>query len=161
MTLYCVVNKGAVAAAILGGFTAIGAIAYFAAPGFFNGINGRPPDDDETNTASDGPVMQLFVLAGDEDNSPSIATYDANNTQPIQLEQDQHIRFDSPETRTAEGMRVTAKDFDTGDIVLLRKAYDVNNEFFASVDEGHYEILVQATWAEKGTFVYRFNVMIA
>jgi hypothetical protein len=161
-------NKGLIAASAAGAVVVIGAIVYFLAPGILGGsipppVNGGDDNNNTTTVASPGeaPKMLLVLLEGPEDASTAVAQYEANNTKPIQLAGNAHIRFDSPDYRTAESIRVIARDLDTGEIQLLRKSYDVNNEFFINVGEGHYELQVQATWFEKGSFVYRFETMIA
>lgn len=115
-----------------------------------------------TTVASSGeaPKLLLILLQGDEDSSDAIAQYEANNTEPIQLASNAHIRFDSPDYRTVESIRAVARDMDTGEIQLLRKSYNVNNEFFINHGKGHYELQVQASWFEKGSFVYRFDIMV-
>jgi hypothetical protein len=96
--------------------------------------------------------MMLVVLQGDEDSSSAAVWYEENNTEPIQLARNDHIRFDSPGHRTAEGMRVLARELDSGNIERLRKSYDVN--------KGNYELQVQASWFEVGSYVYKFNVAV-
>lgn len=156
-------NKGVIAASVVGGLVVVGAIVYFLAPGVLRGIPFSPDREDNNTTtiASPGaPRMHLLLLEGPEDGSAAVASYEANNTEPIQLASNAHIRFDSPDYRTAEGIRVIARDLDTGEIELLRKSYDVNNQFFINVDKGDYELQVQASWAEKGSFVYRFGIAV-
>lgn len=158
-------NKGVIVASAVGAVIVVGAIIYFLAPGIFVGTASPSPDGDNNNTTTvaasgDAPVMMLVLLQGPEDASTAAAQYEGNNTEPIQLATGAHIRFDSPDYRTAESMRVVARNLDTGQIELLRKSYDVNNEFFINVDEGHYELQVQASWFEKGSFVYAFDVMV-
>jgi hypothetical protein len=57
-------------------------------------------------------------------------------------------------------MKVVARNLETDTIHILQKSYDVNNEFFAKLQKGSYELRVQATWAELGTHYYVFNVLI-
>jgi hypothetical protein len=140
---------------------------------------GTPPRDDGTTTvaednnsgdnsnstkinvaSSEIPKMMLVVLQGDEDSSSAAVWYEENNTEPIQLARNDHIRFDSPGHRTAEGMRVLARELDNGNIERLRKSYDVNNEFFINLNKGNYELQVQASWFEVGSYVYKFNVAV-
>ena len=104
--------------------------------------------------------MLLFVLKGDEDSSDRVTQYEANSTEPIELLGEAHIRFDSPDYRTAESMKVVARDMATGTIHLLRKSYDVNNEFFVNLDKGSYQLQVQATWFEVGSHIYKFNIAV-
>lgn len=158
-------NKGVIVASAVGAVIIVGAIIYFLAPSIFVGIASPSPDEDNNNTttiaASGGaPVMMLVLLQGPEDASTAAAQYEGNNTEPIQLATGAHIRFDSPDYRTAESMRVVARNLETGQIELLRKSYDVNNEFFINISKGHYELQVQASWFEKGSFVYGFDVMV-
>jgi hypothetical protein len=49
---------------------------------------------------------------------------------------------------------------DSGAILLLRKSYDVNNEFFVNLDKGSYQLQVQATWFEVGSHIYKFNIAV-
>lgn len=155
-------KKGAIAASAVGAAVVVAAIVYFLAPGV---MPSPLVDDNSGNTtiASSGgerPKMLLVLLEGSEDASGAVAQYDANNTEPIQLASGAHVRFDSAEYRTAEGMRVTARDIDTGTIQLLRKSYNVNNEFFINLDHGHYVLEVQASWFERGSFGYRFDIQV-
>lgn len=155
-------KKGVIAASAIGAAAVIAGIAYFIAPGMM-----LPPqvdgDNNSTTIASPGgepPEMLLALLEGPEDASGAVAQYEANNTEPIQLASGAHVRFDSADYRTAEGMRVTARDTDTGAIQLLRKSYNINNEFFINLEQGHYELQVQASWFEKGSFGYRFDIRV-
>lgn len=160
-------NKGAIAASIVGAVIAIGAIVYFVAPGILSlPTNGGPVDGGNSNNTttvaspSEAPEMFLMLLEGPEDASPAVAQYGANNTEPIQLSDNAHIRFDSPDYRTAESMTVIARDVNTGEIELLRKSYDVNNQFFVNIGPGDYEFQVQAEWFEIGSFVYDFTITV-
>jgi hypothetical protein len=159
-------NKGVIAASIVGGLVVLGTIVYFLAPSVFTAIippingGGNGNGGGDNTTVASVPNMRLYVLQGSEDDSPAVAEYQANNTEPIELSAGAHIKFDSPDYRTAEGMTVTARSLATGEIELLRKSYDVNNQFFVNLDRGNYDIEVQAKWAEKGTFVYKFDVLV-
>jgi hypothetical protein len=157
-------NKGAIIASAIGAVIVICAAVYFLAPGIFGSPSPPPAGGDgngnPTTTASEAPRMLLMLLESAEDASPAVAQYEANNTEPIQLASNAHIRFDSPDYRTAESMRVIARDVNTGEIELLRKSYDVNNQFFVNVGPGNYEFQVQASWFERGSFVYDFNIMV-
>lgn len=156
-----------------------GIIFRFAANNVGEDGEGTPPPDDATTTvaednnngdnsnstktniaSSEIPKLMLVVLQGDEDSSSATAQYEENNTEPIQLARNGHIRFDSPDYRTAEGMRMLARDLDNGNVERLRKSYDVNNEFFINLNKGHYELQVQASWFEVGSYVYKFNVAV-
>lgn len=114
-----------------------------------------------TSNAGSPPKMVLIVLKGDEDSSNAITQYDANNTKLIELLPEAHIRFDSPDYRTAESMKVVARDLDTGTIHLLRKSYDVNNEFFVNLGKGSYQLQVQASWFEAGSHIYKFDITVS
>jgi hypothetical protein len=152
-------NKGAIIASVVGGLVAAGVIVYFSAPSIILGP--RNEDAPETDTSShDRPRMKLLLLENADDNSPAIVGFDANNTKPIQLQQDAHIRFEAADHRNAEGMIVTARNLDTGEIQPLRKSYDVNNQFFVILDKSKYDIQVQATWAEIGSVFYSFDVVV-
>ena len=155
-------GKDVIAASAIGAAAVIAGIAYFIAPGMM-----LPPqvdaNNDSTTIASpsvEPPKMLLALLEGPEDASGAVAQYEANNTESIQLASGAHVRFDSADYRTAEGMRVTARDTDTGAIQLLRKSYNINNEFFINLEQGRYELQVQASWFEKGSFGYRFDIRV-
>lgn len=107
------------------------------------------------------PRMVLTVLKGNEDNSLGVTKYAANNTDPIPLGVGEHIRFESPDYRTAEGMKAIAINNATGTVQTLLKSYDVNNEFFTKLEPGKYQLRVQATWLEFGTHIYIFNIVVS
>jgi hypothetical protein len=160
-------KRGIIAASAIGGVVVVAGIVFLLAPGIVGGIfpspvNGGDDTNNTTTVASPGeaPKMLLVVLEGDEDSSSAVAQYEANNTESIQLASNAHVRFDSSDFRTAEGMKVIARDMDGGTIQLLRKSYDVNNEFFINLGKGHYELQVQASWFERGSFVYKFDIMV-
>jgi hypothetical protein len=146
----------------------IGAIIYLLVPGALGGSiipsqNSKNDDNNGTSTVAspgEAPKMLLVELQGAEDASTAAAQYEANNTEPIRLASNAHVRFDSPDYRTAESIRVIARDLETGEIQLLRKSYDVNNEFFVNVGKGNYELQVQSSWFERGSFVYSFDIMV-
>jgi hypothetical protein len=160
-------KRGIIAASAIGGVVVVAGIVFLLAPGIVGGIFPPLADGDDTNNTTtvaspeEAPKMLLVVLQGDEDSSSPVAQYEANNTEPIQLASNAHVRFDSSDYRTAEGMKVIARDMDGGTIQLLRKSYDVNNEFFINLGKGHYELQVQASWFERGSFVYKFDIMVA
>jgi len=136
-------------------------MVYFLAPGTM--LPPQVDSNDSTTIASptgEPPRMLLALLEGPEDASGAVAQYEANNTGAIQLASGAHVRFDSADYRTAEGMRVTARDIDTGAIQLLRKSYNINNEFFINLEQGRYELQVQASWFEKGSFGYEFDIRV-
>jgi hypothetical protein len=158
-------KKGILAASALGGAIVIAGIVFLLVPNILDATS-PPADGDNTNntttvaSSGEAPEMLLIVLQGDEDSSTAVAQYEANNIEPIQIASNTHIRFDSSDYRTAEGMKVIARDMDGGMIQLLRKSYDVNNEFFINLGKGHYELQVQASWFNKGSFVYMFNILV-
>ena len=160
-------KRGIIAASTIGGAVVVIGVVFLLAPGVVGGIFPSLADGDDTNNTTtvaspeEAPKMLLVVLQGDEDSSSAVAQYEANNTEPIQLASNAHVRFDSSDFRTAEGMKVIARDMDGGTIQLLRKSYDVNNEFFINLGKGHYELQVQASWFERGSFVYKFDIMVA
>lgn len=150
-------KKGLIAASAIGAIVVAG-ILFLLAPTI---VPPRVDVDDTTKIASpESPELLLVVLQGDEDSSSAVAQYEANNTEPIQLGSNAHVRFDSSDYRTAESVKVIARNMDDGSIQLLRKSYDVNNEFFINLGKGHYELQVQASWFEKGSFVYMFDIMV-
>ena len=160
-------NKAVLAASGIGAVVVIGVIIYLLSLGITGGNSVSSQVDSKNNTTtsvasppSSAPRMLLVLLQSAEDSSTAAAQYEANNTEPIRLAGNSHIRFDSPDYRTAESMRVIARDLQTGEIQLLRKSYDVNNEFFVNVGKGNYELQVQSSWFEKGSFVYGFDIMV-
>ncbi len=155
-----------IAASVAAVVVAGGIILFLFAPGVLGGLfpASKAPDVQNNTTIASGkesPKMVLIVLRGDEDSSNAMTQYDADNSQPIQLVSNEHIRFDSPDYRTAESMKVIARDMNSGAIQLLRKSYDVNNEFFVNLGKGSYQLQVQATWFESGSHIYKFNITIA
>ena len=103
--------------------------------------------------------MVLTTLQGNEDHSPAKQSYDSSNH--VLLPVDEHIRFDTPEYRIPESLKVVAVSSATGTIHTLLKSYDVNNEFFVKLEPGDYQFRVQATWSELGTNVYVFDVTVS
>ena len=153
-----------VAAVVVAG----GLILFLFSPGVHGGlfstadkINDVPNNTTVATSTGEPPKMLLFVLKGDEDSSDRVTQYEANSTEPIELLSEAHIRFDSPDYRTAESMKVVARDMDSGAIMLLRKSYDVNNEFFVNLDKGSYQLQVQATWFEVGSHIYKFDIVVS
>jgi hypothetical protein len=159
-------KKGVIAASVIGGAAVIAGIVFLFAPGVIGGVPPPQVDGDNTNntttvaSSGEAPEMLLLLLRGPEDASEGIAQYEANNTEPIQLASNAHVRFDSPDYRVAESMQVIARDMESGSIELLRKSYDINNEFFINLDKGRYELQVQASWFDRGNFVYRFDIVV-
>lgn len=150
-------KKGVLAASAIVGVVVVAGIVFLLATNIVGGNT-----NNTTTVASSGkaPKMLLVLLQGAEDGSEAAARYEANNTEPIHLASNAHVRFDSSDYRTAEGMKVIARDMDDGTIQLLRKSYDVNNEFFINLGKGHYELQVQASWFERGSFVYKFDILV-
>jgi hypothetical protein len=142
-----------------------GAFVLFSSP-VFQSLFTLPKNDNKsannTDIASveDSPSLVLVVLKGDEDHSPGIKKFKTNNTDSIPLVVGQHIRFESPDYRAPESMKVIAKNTDSGTIRILLKSYNVNNEFFIRLEEGSYQLQVQATWFELGTHFYTFNISV-
>jgi len=131
----------------------------------FNNKPGSSEPQTTNNTTSvagsgSAPILELFVLAADQDNSKDTVKYEANNTQPIELGRNQHIRFDSTENRMPDSIIVTARNVDNGNVQLLRKSYDVNNEFFVNLGKGNYKFEVVARWFDVGTHNYEFKVAV-
>ena len=160
---YVVNRKTIVVVAVLS-IVVVGAVFLL----FRNSLEGSisPANNDEllTDTASvtsskPPPPMVLTILQGNEDNSKALEQYRDNNSESITLRVDQHIRFESPDYRIPDSLKVIAVG-QSGGIHTLLKSYDVNNEFFTKLDKGSYQFRVQATWFEIGTEVYLFNVTI-
>jgi hypothetical protein len=116
------------------------------------------PKDAVVASLNTPPRIVLAVLKSDEDNSAGTTFFDANNTVPIALLEGQHIRFESPDYRMPDSMKVIAID-SSGVVHILLKSYDVNNEFFINLGKGSYELKVQARWLEH-TYIYSFNVTV-
>lgn len=158
-------NKGYAIAASVAGAAVVVAVIFLAInpiigsptpPGNVNGTN-------VTRTATvnvTAPEMQLIVLRGSEDASEPVAQYGHDTEEPIPLAANTHVRFDSPDRRTPEGIKVLARNLDDGTMHILRKSYDVNNEFFINLAKGNYQLQVQATWFEIGSYVYNFHVAV-
>ena len=104
------------------------------------------------------PTMTLTILEDDEDNSEGATSFVANNTTPISLVRGQHIRFESPDYRIPDSMKVIAMD-SGGNIHILLKSYDVNNEFFVNIQKGNYELKVQARWLDQA-YIYPFTIRV-
>lgn len=119
------------------------------------------PLDNGTDTASAQPNLVLVLLEGAEDSSAAVAQYDPNTGETISLQSNAHIRFESPKVRPPESLRVLAEDLDGGEITILRKSYDVNNEFFVNLEHGKYELRAQASWFERGTYFYTYDITVA
>ena len=121
---------------------------------------GAPASNDTTNIASEQPNLVLSVLQGAEDSSAPVARHDPNSKEMISLQSNEHIRFESDKVRPPESLRVLAEDLDDGRITILRKSYDVNNEFFVNLEQGKYELRAQASWFDRGTFFYTYNITV-
>ncbi len=156
-TSYCVgkSKRGIIAASAIGGVVVIWGMVYLPAPNIIVGLlppvaNGNSNSRTTVSSPDQAPETLLVALHGDEDSSNAVTQYEANDTEPIKLASGAHIRFDSPEYRTAEGMKVIARAVHAGTVELLRKSYDVKSEFFINVSKGHYQLQVQATWFARG-----------
>ena len=119
-----------------------------------------PANNGATNIASEQPNLVLVLLVGAEDASAPVARHDPNTNKTISLQINEHIRFESAKVRPPESLRVLAEDLDDGRITILRKSYDVNNEFFVNLEQGKYELRAQASWFDKGTFFYAYNIAV-
>ena len=102
----------------------------------------------------------LVLLKGAEDASTAVAKYDPENSGTISLQSNDHVRFESPDSRLPESLRIIAEDKADGHISILRKSYDVNNEFFINLEEGEYQLRAQASWSDKGNFVYTYDITV-
>lgn len=118
------------------------------------------PANNVTTTASDQPNLVLVLLEGAEDSSAAVAQYDPNTSNTISLQSNTHIRFESPKVRPPESLKVLAVDLDDGGMTILRKSYDVNNEFFINLGQGEYELRAQASWFDRGTFFYTYKIAV-
>jgi hypothetical protein len=138
-------------------------------PGGFNNLiagqlfSNEPKKDQVPNNAivasvNTPPRLVLTALKTDEDGSAGMTSFDANNTTPIALVENQHIRFESPDYRTPDSMKAVAIA-PNGKISILLKSYDVNNEFFINLGKGNYDIKVQTRWLEQ-TYIYSFKVTV-
>jgi hypothetical protein len=122
---------------------------------------GSPANNGLTTTASDQPNLVLVLLKGAEDSSAAVAQHDPNTNKTISLQSNAHIRFESPKVRPPESLKVPAVDLDDGGMTILRKSYDVNNEFFINLGQGEYELRAQASWFDRGTFFYTYKIAVA
>ncbi|MCI0563627.1 MAG: hypothetical protein MN733_34575 [Nitrososphaera sp.] len=147
---------GYLVVASIGAVAVVGAIIVFFL--LAAGSSGAPSRDE---IAPDGqpPHLVLVVLNGSEVFSKSVGQYDPSSDQIIPLHSNAYVRFDSLDFRTAEGMRVLAEG-DDGGIEVLRKSYYANNGFFINLDKGSYELQVQASWGDRGTYLYVFNISV-
>lgn len=137
-------------------------IAVFAIASLSNNSSGL---NKTTNIANlnETPKMVIMILKDNADHSNSTAEFEANNTQPIIITTGTHIRFDSVDHRTPETINVIAQQLsntNNGKIFVLRKAYDVNNEYFVNLQEGHYTLKVAAEWIEIGSRNYDFDIIV-
>lgn len=121
----------------------------------------NPANNGTTNTVSDQPNLVLVLLQGPEDSSAAVAQHDPKTNETISLQSNAHIRFESPKVRPPESLKVLAVDLDDGGITILRKSYDVNNEFFINLGQGEYELRAQASWFDRGTFFYTYKIAVA
>jgi hypothetical protein len=118
------------------------------------------PANNTTNIASEQPNLVLVLLEGAEDSSAPVARHDPNTGETISLQNNAHIRFESAKVRPPESLKVLAEDLDDGRIIILRKSYDVNNEFFINLEQGKYELRAQASWFDRGTFFYTYGITV-
>jgi hypothetical protein len=150
------------------GYLVAAGIAIAAALGayvLFNSIAGtggatQTADGNVTSVAADQPALQLVLLAGPEDGSTPVAQYSPNNNETITLHSNAHLRFESPDTRPPDSLRIVAHDVQNGSVFILRKSYDVNNEFFVNLEQGKYELRAEASWADKGPFLYTYDIAV-
>ena len=152
------VRKGYIVAGggLAGVFVALMLFAPMASPN-----SPQPAADNGTTASSEQPLLLLVLLEGAEDASTGVAKYDPENSGTISLQSNDHVRFESPDSRLPESLRIIAEDKADGHISILRKSYDVNNEFFINLEEGEYQLRAQASWSDKGNFVYTYDITVA
>lgn len=117
-------------------------------------------DGNVTTIAADRPTLELVLLEGAEDASTPVAQYSSYANETISLKSNAHLRFESPEIRPPDSLRIVAHDLEDGSVLILRKSYDVNNEFFVNLEQGKYELRAEATWADKGPFLYTYDITV-
>ena len=147
-----IVAAGVAAAAIIGVLVLFNPIARL------NGL--AAGGGNETAISSEMPKLELVLLEGPEDASAAVAQYAPNDNQTITLQSDAHLRFDSPDARAPDSLRVTAHDLEDGRILILRKSYEVNNEFFVNLEQGKYELRAEASWADNPPYLYTYNISV-
>lgn len=148
-----IVAAGVAAAAIIGVLMLFNPISR---------LNGLPSNGSNgTNISSEQPTLQLILLEGPEDASAAVAQYTPNSNETINLQSDAHLRFDSPDARPPDSLRVTAHDLEDGQILILRKSYEVNNEFFVNLEQGKYQLRAEAAWTDNGPFLYTYDIAVA
>ena len=152
------VRKGYIVAGagLAGAFIALMVFAPMASPN----TPQEPVANNSTTVASEQPSLLLVLLKGAEDASTAVAKYDPENSGTISLQSNDHVRFESPDSRLPESLRIIAEDKADGHISILRKSYDVNNEFFINLEEGEYQLRAQASWSDKGNFVYTYDITV-
>lgn len=154
------VRKGYIVA---GGGLAVAIVAIMVIlilPGYLESPQ-EPASSNVTTVASEQPSLLLVLLESAEDASTPVAGYDAENGGTIFLKSNDHVRFESPDNRAPESLRIIAEDKSDGHISILRKSYEVNNEFFINLEEGEYQLRAQASWFDKGSFVYTYDIVVA
>jgi len=149
-----IVAEGIVIAAI------IGLVVLFHPLG---NTGGTPPiiDNNSTGVASEQPALELVLLEGAEDASKPVARYAAGNNETIYLQIGSHLRFESPQSRPPDSLRVVAHDLEDGSVLILRKSYDVNNEFFVNLQQGKYELRAETSWVDKEPYLYTYDITVS
>ena len=136
----------------------IGILAYIGLTNHLQGDDLKSIGIETEVAAAMRPHLVLVRLAGDAENSDGVASYEPDNKAPIHLRESDHIRFQTLNNRDPDSMRVIAFD-KSGKINVLLKDYDVNNQFFANIEKGEYELRVEARWFDE-TYFYSFNIAI-
>ena len=138
---------------------AIGALVLFN-PAARTGGGTETASKNGTTVDADQPTLELVLLAGAEDASTAVAEYAPSSNETISLQSNAHVRFESPETRPPDSLRIVAHDLEDGRVLILRKSYDVNNEFFVNLEQGKYELRAEASWANNGPFLYTYDIAV-
>lgn len=154
-------KKGYIVAAGVAVGAIVGVMVLFMSQASFGKQEGDQLNATTTASSSDRPDLMLILLKGQEDSSIPVAKYDPDLNKTITLHSSDHIRFEPPDNRAPESLRIIAEDVDDGRILILRKSYDVNNEFFVNLDHGEYQLRAQASWFDKGSYVYTYDVNVA
>ncbi|HKU48883.1 MAG TPA: hypothetical protein VJP79_02935 [Nitrososphaera sp.] len=156
-------KKGYIVAAGVAVGAIVGVMVLFMSQASFGKQGGEQLNATTTasSSSSDRPDLMLILLKGQEDSSVPVARYNPDLNQAITLHSSDHIRFEPPNNRPPESLRIIAEDVDDGRILILRKSYDVNNEFFVNLDHGEYQLRAQASWFDKGSYVYTYDINVA
>jgi len=136
----------------------IGILAYVGLASPLQGDDSKTIGGETEAAAAMRPHLVLERLASDAENSEEVASYEPDNKAPVTLREGDHIRFQTLNNRDPDSMRVIAFD-KSGKINVLLKDYDVNNQFFANVERGEYELRVEARWFDE-TYFYSFNIAV-